>query len=81
MVALVGRGSGFAIVPAADPCPRVARKYARQEPKAQMCVTSEYACTLGGRQSRPVTAIVTYRWNWTGLCVDAWDEGKGWGDA
>ena len=80
-VAHVGRGSDFAIVPAAVLCPRVARRYVLQEPKAQRYVTSKCACTLEGRQSCPATAIVTYRCRWNGPCVRAWDGEMDWGDA
>ena len=79
-VAPVGRGSDFAIVPAAALCPRMAHKCVLWEPEAQKYVTSEYACTLEGRQSHPATAIVTYRWSWSGPCVRAWDGEMGWGN-
>ena len=81
MVALVGRGSNFAIVPAAVLCPRVAHRCVLLEPKARTYVTSEYACTQGGWQSHPATAIVKNRWSWSGPCEHVWDEEMGWGDA
>ena len=60
-VAPVGHGSDYAIVPVAVLRPWLARRYVRREPKAQRCVTSEYACTQVGQQSRLATVNVKCR--------------------